>query len=257
MISLQFQASRQQLADGYLFTEEIIIFRKISKWRLVMSQKNTQIVRNFIEEVFNRKHYDRAFDFCSQDCVIHSPPYVGLGLQLDSRSVERVIISDVAPNGPCSGKLFEKDEIIRAKDAENTWESYQDLKSGFWGLGVLDTSISVTVMRDGKLLEIPLTRGRVEVFDAKLSSQIEIWKDYIPKYWPDINSEIKMIIGEADLVAVYAINSGTSLEYHHSAVWDSCDFYRLRDGKIIEMWGVENSNSEFTQMGYQITPPVP
>ena len=60
MISSQFQASRQQLADGYLFPEEIIIIRKMSKWRLVMSQKNTQIVRNFIEEVFNRKHYDRA-----------------------------------------------------------------------------------------------------------------------------------------------------------------------------------------------------
>jgi hypothetical protein len=116
--------------------------------------------------------------------------------------------------------------------------------------------VTVTVKRDGKLLEIPLKRGRIEGFDMKLSTNMEIWRDYTLKYWPDINSEIKLIIGEGDLVAVYMINSGTNLEYHHTAMWDECDIYRLKGAKIIEIWSIENSYLSLKQQGYQILPPV-
>jgi predicted ester cyclase len=160
------------------------------------------------------------------------------------------------PNSPAAGILQVKDEIVRAVDAEKTWETFQDLKSGLWGNGVMGTSVTVTVKRDGKLLEIPLKRGRIEGYDMKLSTSIEMSRDYILKYWPDIHAEIKMIIGEGDLVAIYMINSGTNLEYHHSAVWDETDIFRLKDEKIIEMWGVENSYASMKQLGYQILPPV-
>jgi predicted SnoaL-like aldol condensation-catalyzing enzyme len=221
-----------------------------------MNKTNTQIVREYIEEVYNNKHFDRVFDYCSQDCIIHNPPYVGLGINFDDRSGKHIILTEIAPNSPAAGILKPKDELIRVKDTEKTWETFKDLKSGMWGQGVLDTSTTVTVKRAGKLLEIPLKRGRVEGFNLKLSTNTEIWRDYILKFMPDGKTEIKLTCAEGDLVAFYAIDSGTNLEYHHSAVWDECGVFRLKDGKIIEMWGVENGFVQMKQMGYQIIPPA-
>ncbi len=83
-----------------------------------MSKKNTQIVRDYIEEVTNRKHYDHVFDYCSKDCVIHDAPYVGLGVTGDDRSGDRVFISEIAPNSPAAGKLEVKDELVHVKDCQ-------------------------------------------------------------------------------------------------------------------------------------------
>ena len=204
----------------------------------------------------NKKQYDRTFDYCSQDCIIHVAPYAGLGFNNGGSSGEHLVITEIAPNGPAAGKLQVDDELVRVKDADKTWETFRDLKDANWGQGVLGTPLTVTVNRAGKQLDIQLERGRVEWFDLKLSANIEAWKDSTLKIWPDINSEIKLILAEGDLVACYSINSGTNQEYHHSAVWDECDIYRLKDGKITEMWGVENALSEMKQMGYQIIPPA-
>jgi predicted ester cyclase len=221
-----------------------------------MSKSNTQIVQEYIEEVGNMKHYERTFDYCSRDCVYHLAPYIGLGFSIDDSSGEKVFIKDIAPNSPAKGQLQMKDELVRAKDASNTWETWKELKEGMWGQGVLGTPVTLTVNRAGKQMDIQIERGRVEGFDSKLADSIENSKDYTLKFWPDLKSEIKLILAEGDLVACYLVNSGTNLEYHHSAVWDECDIHRLKDGKIIEMWGVENNLSEMKQMGYQINPPA-
>jgi predicted SnoaL-like aldol condensation-catalyzing enzyme len=221
-----------------------------------MSKTNTEIVREQIEEVINHKHIDRIFDYYSRDCIIHNPPYVGLGLNFDDRSGEYLILTEIASSGPAAGKLRLKDKIVRVKDDVKTWGTFQDLKNGLWGQGVLGTPLTVTVNRDGKLIEIPLERGRVEGFDLNLSTNIEIWNDFTLKIWPDLKVEIRVICGEGDLVACYLVNSGTNQEYHHSAVWDECDIYRLKDGKIIEVWGVESLLVQMKQLGYQILPPV-
>jgi predicted ester cyclase len=221
-----------------------------------MSKTNTQIVQEFIEEVVNKKQYDHFFDYCSQDCVYHVAPYVGLGVNIDDSSGEKVFLKDIVPNSPAVGKLQAKDELVRVKDANNTWETWKVLKEGMWGQGVAGTPLTVTVNRAGKQMDIQMVRGRVEGFDQKQADSLQYMKDYMLKFWPDYKSEIKLILAEGDLVACYTINSGTNLEFHHSAVWDECDIYRLKDGKITEMWGVENNMSEMRQVGYQVIPPV-
>jgi hypothetical protein len=221
-----------------------------------MSKTNTQIVQEFIEVVNNQKHLDRTFDYCSRDCIIHLAPYAGLGFQTDDISGKQLVITEIAASGPAAGKLQLKDELVRVKDAHKTWEAFRDLKDGNWGQGVLGTPITLTVNRAGKQMDIQLERGRVEGFDMKLSTHIDAWNEAFLKVWPDLISEIKLIFGEGELVACYAINSGTNQEYQHSAAWDECDIYRLKDGKIIETWSVENAVSEMKQLGYQIIPPV-
>jgi predicted ester cyclase len=221
-----------------------------------MSRTNAQIVREYIEEVGNRQHYDRTFDFCSRDCVVHGSPYVGLGCNFDDRSGDKIVITDIAPGGPAAGILHAKDELVRVVDKEKSWETFQDLKTGLWGQGVLGSPVTVTIKRGEKLLEIPMKRGRIEGLDFNVATSMEIWKDYTLKYWPDLKSEIKLVIAEGDLVATYVVNSGTNLEYNHSAVWDECDIYRLKDEKIIEIWGIENNSVLQKQLGYQIIPPL-
>ena len=221
-----------------------------------MSKANIQTVREYIEEVFNLKHFNRMFDYCSKDCVLHNAPYVGLGLTADDRSDQRVVLVEIAPNGPAHGKLFPGDELVRVQDEHKTWETFDDLKSGLWGQGVLGTHLTATVHRDGKLLDVPLVRNRVDGWDIKLANIVDLWQDEIQKHWPDLKMEIKMIFGQDDLVTCYSINSGTNTEYHRAAVWSECDIYRLQDGKIVESWAVEDNFSEMKQLGFNITEPV-
>ena len=75
------------------------------------------------------------------------------------------------------------------------------------------------------------------------------------KTWPDLKEEINLIFGHDDLVAVLSTLSGTNRDYHRPAVWNGCSIYRLKDGKIIEMMGVEEEYSQMKQLGYQIREP--
>ena len=105
-------------------------------------------------------------------------------------------------------------------------------------------------------MDISLKRGRVDGFDLLLSTYIDVWRDSTLKDWPDLKTEIKLIFGEGDRVACYWINSGTNQEYQRSAVWSEMNMYRLKDGKIVEGWGVEDSFSQLKQLGYRIDEPV-
>jgi len=220
-----------------------------------MSRTNVQTVQEFIEEVLNHKRFDHFFDYWSEDAVSRAAPYVGLGLNFDDRSGDKVILIDIAPNAPATGNLKVGDELIRVTDGVHTWESFKDLKSGLWGQGIMDAPLTVTVSRGGELMDIPLKRGRVEGFDLVLSTYIDMWRDYTLKYWPDMHIEIKKIFGDGDLVACYAIDSGMNQEYHRSAVWSEMGIYRVRDGKIVENWGLEDSLSQMKQLGYQMQEP--
>lgn len=220
-----------------------------------MSTTNIQIVQEFIEEVFNRKHFERAFEYCTEDCLFHLAPYVGLGAGFDERS-GKLIVVDIASNGPATGKLQAGDVLVRVTEGAKTWESFQELKGTSWGQGALGTTITVTVNRGGTLMEIPIVRGRVEGFDMLLSKSLDRWKYYSLKYWPDSRTEIQIIFGEGDYVACYSINSGTNQEYNRSAVWADFSIYRVKHGKIVEYWGVEDSFAQMKQLGYQITEPA-
>jgi predicted ester cyclase len=221
-----------------------------------MSKTNVQIVQEYVQDVLNHKQFERIFDYFTEDCIFHSSPYVGLGISMDDRSGDKVILVDIAPNSPAAGNLRPGDEIVRVSDGTKTWEGFKDLKSGMWGQGIMGTPITVTVNRDGKPMDIPLKRGRVEAFDMVLSTYIDQWRDNTLKFWPDLNIEIKMIFGEGDRIAFYLTDSGTNQEYHRSAVWGEVGIFRLKNGKIVESWGVEDSFSQLKQLGFQINEPV-
>jgi predicted ester cyclase len=220
-----------------------------------MTKSNVKIVRDYIEEVGNHKNYDALFEFVDKNCIVHLQPFVGLGIMSDDTSGHQVIITKVLPNGPAHGHLHMGDELIRVHTDFNTWETFDQLRSGLWGHGIPGTQITLTVRRAGHIITIPLTSARVEGSTYKLADEVDTWRAYVLKTWPDLKSHIELIFGDGDLVTCYCINHGMNMEYHRAAVWNEINIFRLKDGKISEIWGVEDAYEMMRQLGFQISEP--
>ncbi len=219
-----------------------------------MTKTNVEIVKGFIEAL-NLNRFDRIYDFCSQDCVAHIPPWVGVGLRPDVSSGEHVIVHSLVPGGNAAKALRVGDEILRISDLNRSWETFQDIKNGFWGQGIPGTPLTITVKRDGTTMDLYLERGLIPGFDNKLSDFLDLWRQDKLQNWPDLKIEIQVIFEKDDLAAFFAIDKGTNVEFQRTAIWSECNIYRIKDGKIIEMWGVEDGYMQLTQLGYQVTEP--
>ena len=181
---------------------------------------------------------------------------VGLGIAPDYSDGVKVTIQLVVPGGPSEGKLRVGDEIVRISDGERTWETFDDLRQSSWGQGVLGTSLTMWVRRDGVEHEIPLVRGPVPGFEAPyhlLESGMREWLEE----WPDLETRLVKVIEAGDLVAYHAENQGYNARFGRSAVWAEFGFVRVQDGKITDWWSTEDTFSAFKQLGYTIEePPV-
>lgn len=221
-----------------------------------MPKANTTIVREYVEEVLNRKNFDAIFEYCDKKCLIHVAPYVGTGISLDESSGEKVVVMQVAPHGPAFGHIEVGDVLISAHDTENNWETFDQLKSGLWGQGILGTIVTFNVNRNGKVLTIPVTRGHIDGLELKLKDFVEMWSVDMLKNWPDLQTSIEMLFGDHDLVTCYSMMSGTNKEYQRTAIWSGIDIYRLHKSKITDIWSVEDVYAQLKQLGYQIRVPV-
>lgn len=221
-----------------------------------MTKANTTIVREYVEEILNRKHFDSIFEFCDKNCLVHVAPYVGTGIFTDDSSGEKVTVVNVASHGPAFGRLNAGDALVSARDDENTWETFDQLKSGLWGAGIPGTTVTFTINRDGKVLTVPVTRSRIDGLELKLADFVEMWSADMLKNWPDLHTNIEMLFGDHDLVTCYALNSGTNKEYHRAAIWSEIDIFRLKKGKITDIWGISDELAQMKQLGYQIRQPV-
>ena len=221
-----------------------------------MAKANTTIVREYVEEVLNRKNFDAVFEYCDKKCLIHVAPYVGTGITPDESSGDKVIVMQVASHGPAFGHIQVGDILMSAHDNENTWETFDQLKSGLWGQGIPGTIVTFNVNRDGKNLTIPVTRSRIDGLELKLADFVQMWSADMLKNWPDLKTNIEMVFGDHDLVTCYSMMSGTNMQYHRTAIWSGVDIYRLHKGKITDIWGLEDGYAQMKQLGYQIREPV-
>lgn len=221
-----------------------------------MNRTNVMVVQEYIEQIYNRRRLESLPGFCSPEAVIHAPPYVGLGVNFDDTSGERLILTQIASDSPACGHLVPGDELVRVRSEEQTWETFGTLRKGLWARGPAGSEIAMTVRRHGNLVTLPLRLGQINKFDIRLSEWLMTVIPYLNQYWPDLRMDIREIFGAGDMVACYSINHGTSLEYNRSAIWSEMDLFRLLDGRIVEVWSVENTYDELTQLGYQVSEPV-
>ncbi len=220
-----------------------------------MSRTNKETVQGYFEEYINKKDLDQFDDYFTEKSIFHSPPYVGMGVSSDDTSGDKVFIMNVAKGSPADGYLLPGDQLVRVRDEKNVWETYKELREPDWGQGVIGTSVSIRILRDGKTLDFQLKRGIVQTFDLLMVDFKEIDRYYMTKVWPDQKITVQHLIEEGDLVMAHCLVSGMNMEYHRQAVWPFIELFKVRDGKILETWYVEDSYSMMKQLGYKIVPP--
>jgi hypothetical protein len=218
-----------------------------------ISRANKEVVLGFIEEVINQKRLDRFDEYFAHDSVYHTGPYVGLGFDEDCTLGEKFILNEIAPGGPADGKMKLGDELLSAQDGQQIWESFDDLRYSTWPRGIVGTPVTVRVRRDGEIVDIKLERGLIPGWAAPIRK--EFFQQYLLVDCPDLQVTVDCILEDGDMVMVYLTNQGTEVRYQRQAVWIEFDLYRVKDGKIVETWGLEDTFGHLKQLGYQIEPP--
>ena len=217
---------------------------------------NKQIFREYIERVFNPQNFDLVYDYFSEECIFHTPPYVGLGFQVDDTIGDKVIIQKVTPHGPAAEHLQKGDEVIRVSDEAGIRETFEQISQVTWGQGKIGTPITVTVRRGDETYDFTFSRGRIEGFDTVLSESLDVWKRYTQKNWPDQKAEVKLLIEDGEYLAYFMMIEGTNAEFNQPALWAESGIVRFENEKMAEWWSVEDGLSLYWQLGYEIKEPM-
>jgi len=220
-----------------------------------VNNKNIEIVQEYVEQVINGKRFERMYDYMSERCLFHVPPYVGLGFRANGSSDERIEIKSVVPNGPADGKIQVGDILLRARHGSKTWEGYEQLQGWLWAWGKVGDEVTISLLREGKPLEATVTRGQITGLAQVLADTYDAWVHYMKAELPDLRSEVNLILASGDLVAYHATHWSTHPKYQQSAVWTSCNILRLENDKIVEWWSVDDSLSQQLQLGFRMVEP--
>lgn len=218
-------------------------------------KSNKQIVLDMLEVLINARLFDRDMEFYHPESIYYGPTYVGLGYLPDDSSGENITVKMVSPGTPADGKLQVGDKIVAASDEHVSLESYEQMRNYNIGHGVPGTKVTMRVLRDGKELHLNFTRAQIQGYHLVYKDVRDITLINYMKSWPDLQVKVPLAVEEGDLVAVYCVYSGTNADYNRFAIWQSMELYRVRDGRIIESWGIEDQAIQWPQLGYTITPP--
>ncbi|HEX2075437.1 MAG TPA: ester cyclase [Geodermatophilus sp.] len=110
-------------------------------------------------------------------------------------------------------------------------------------------------------IEEMINQGRLEVADElcspALAEHAKRWVAPFRASFPDVEMRIVTLVAEGDQVAGRFTCSAT-----HAGPWlghpptgrrfedvDEVYFFRLRDGRIVEMWGLEDTADRLRQLG--------
>lgn len=220
-----------------------------------MTESNINILRGYFTEVNNEKRIDLIPKYISENFVGHGTPYVGLGMMPDDSSGDKIIIRAIYPGSPAESKLMVGDELLRARDGDRTWNTYDEMRNGgMWGQGALGTPITVWVRRGSVETEVTLKRGMIKGFEYPYKMIEMGTREYFKEY-PDLKTSLVNAIESGDLVAYHAENQGLNSRYGRTAVWAEFGFVRFKDGKITDWWSSDETVSQYRQLGYGIMAP--
>jgi predicted SnoaL-like aldol condensation-catalyzing enzyme len=106
------------------------------------------------------------------------------------------------------------------------------------------------------MFTVPLTRSKIDTFDIRMA---DLWDNFatdLCKHWPDLHTQIELIFEAGDMVTCYAVNSGTNVEFGRSAIWGEIDIFKVQNGKITEVWSMENTYGQLKQLGFEVREPT-
>lgn len=219
-----------------------------------MSMETLKVVRGFIEAL-NSNEFERLRSLCSEACVYKGSPYVGFGINTDDSDRSHFMIKSLFPGSPAEGKLLPGDEILSVGEDGRKYEGFRELSKNPWGQGRPGTKAEFRIRRGGKELSLALERGKIRSFDVDISDIAESLKAFA-REWPDHREEIEFIADGGEHVTVLSTVSGTNADLGRGALWSSCTIYTVREGKIAEFRGVDDSLGQLKQLGYEVVEPV-
>ena len=217
---------------------------------------NKDIVLGFYRDVINGKDFTALDQYYHPDYLTGGLPYIGLGVGMDDSSGDQVVVNYVYDRGPSAGKLEVGDEILFVQDGTEIYETFEDIKDVPWGWGKIDSVLHLRVRRQGNEVDVEVTRGLVEGLQLPLEEFRENWEKYVKQKTPDDSVTIHQIIEAGDMVACLITAVGVHLEYDRQYLVPLGEFFRLKDGKIIETWSVADNLRFYRQMGYKFESPV-
>jgi predicted SnoaL-like aldol condensation-catalyzing enzyme len=220
-----------------------------------MSRSNKQVVQGFFDDLTNSRRFDLWDEYLSPEAIAHGTPYVGVGVIPDYSTGDKIVLAEVAPGSPADGNLQAGDVLLRVEDGAQVTDTYDQLKQALWGQGKIGTSLKIKVSRGGEELDFEVERGLIPGFDVPIITYKDMWQSSLEKDWREFNAKVECLVEEGDLVVAMVTNSGLSVEFNQRATWSEFDLFRLKDGKIVESWSLEDTFTQYKQLGYTILPP--
>jgi len=128
-----------------------------------------------------------------------------------------------------------------------------------------------------RLVEEVINKGNIGLFDELVASNlvdhalppgfppgaqgVKQFFSMLRAAFPDFHYTIEDMIGEGDYVVQRLTSQGTMKGEFMGmppsgkhAAWSSMDFIRLKDGKVVEYWGIDDQLSMLQQLGFAPTP---
>jgi len=217
---------------------------------------NKDIVLGLYRDVVNGKDFSALDQYYHPDFMSGSIPYIGLGVGIESSSGDKVLVNYVFSDGPSAGKLQVGDQIVSVRNGDQFLETFKEITTTPWGWGGLGSKLTLGVIRAGEKIEVEITRGIVDGLKMALADLKESWEKYVKEKTPDQKVEILQIIEEGDMVACLSTSTATHLDFDRQYLIPEAEFFKMKDGKIVEYWSVADNGAFFQQMGFKIESPV-
>jgi len=90
---------------------------------------------------------------------------------------------------------------------------------------------------------------------------VKVYAAAVRQAFPDLHNTINHVIAEGDLVAMHVTSKGTMQgEFAgmppsgKQAIWDAVHITRIRDGKLVEHWVVQDQLGMLQQLGFVAAP---
>ena len=221
-----------------------------------MTRTNKEIVLEHFAEVLNGKNLGRLDDLFSKAFISHGATYVGSGIKMSDIGGKKLMVVGTMPGSSADGKVMAGDQIIWVSDGKDSWDTFEELSGSSWGSGIAGSSFTIRVLRGGATREFQLTRGFIQGMTWNFAEFEEGLRYWLTKLCPDYKVTVDHILAEGDLVSILSTSKGTFTNFNRQAVWNSFELVRLKDGKIVEYWGVEDTVNQQKQLGYRTEPPV-
>ncbi len=216
---------------------------------------NKDVILGYYKEVVNGKDFTVLDKYFHPDYLSGALPYIGMGVGLDASSGDKVVVNHVYSEGPSAGKLEVGDEILFVQDGDSRLETFEEIRDIPWGWGKVDSPFMLRVQRGEEEIEVEITRGIIEGLKMSLEEFKESWEKFATQKIPDEKVEILYIIEEGDMVACLATATAMHLDYDRQYLVPGGEFFRLKDNKIIESWGVSDNLAFIRQMGFSVEEP--